>query len=160
MVRPGELALRSVEMITGNRCHRVSVQFRCEYVRDSAYGTNCFAMHAGDIAWLVYCDGIKAADEARFLGAHGHTGAAINAGVPADRKNNSFFCAHRLYFFILRIRAEIIRHGFVQSCISLSNISRIEYVALDTVQFPHIISHRLQPVVVVSFQVIFCCGFS
>lgn len=67
-------------------------------VCNSIYRANFFAKHTGNIAGCVYCNGIEAACKASRLRTNSHTSATLNAGVPANIKNNSFFCTHHQIF--------------------------------------------------------------
>ena len=53
-----------------------------------------FTQQAGNITGPAHSDGVKGADKPCFLGADCHTGAAIDAGIPANIKNDRFFFAH------------------------------------------------------------------
>lgn len=60
-------------------------------MRNRRHRANVFAHHAGNVARGVHGDGIKFADKINRLRAHGNAGTALDAGVPADLKEDGFF---------------------------------------------------------------------
>ena len=70
------------------------------------YGSNWadyLASHTSNVAGGIYGDSVECGDKARFLRANGYTGAAMDAGIPSDLKNNGSFFAHVGFrFFCIR----------------------------------------------------------
>ena len=61
---------------------------------NSADRANVFASHAGNIARCVHGDGVEVADKAGTLRAYGDAGPAMDAGIPADLKDEGRFVIH------------------------------------------------------------------
>ena len=57
-------------------------------MRNGIHRADLLADHAGNIAGRLNGDGIEIADKSGFLGANGHTDAAIDAGVPGNGKDD------------------------------------------------------------------------
>ena len=101
---------------------------------DRAYGADVFTQQAGNIAGPVDGNSIKGADESGFLGADGHTDAAVDAGIPAYDKNNRFFFGHRMSdFLVFGMRAEVAGHSLIEERVPLADVVLTENIGFDVV---------------------------
>ena len=61
---------------------------------DCFHGADVLAQQACYVTGPINGDGIKRADEPRFLGADCNTGTTIDAGIPADTEDDRLWFTH------------------------------------------------------------------
>lgn len=68
------------------------------FMCNSAYRTNGFAVHTGNIARLVDSNGVEGTGKPLWLRANGYTGTAFDAGVPINSKQYSRFVHTKSFY--------------------------------------------------------------